>query len=96
MDPITGAEVRKTRPCIVLSATAINRARRTVVILPLSASGKAKPPIAVPVQCAGRPAVAVCDQIRAVDKTRLRDKLGEMTSAEMDVLAASLRRILWL
>ncbi len=96
LNPTLGSEVRKTRPCVIMSATALNRARRTVVVVPISSSTNVNPPITVSVRCAGKQAVAVCDQIRAVDKARLRDKLGELTHSEMDNIGANLRSVLWL
>ena len=72
LDPTQGAEIRKTRPCLVLSANTVNRHRSTVVVVPLSTVACAHPPITVKVSCQGQEAVAVVDQVRAVAKHRLR------------------------
>lgn len=72
LDPTQGSEIKKTRPCLVLSAEPLNALRRTVIVVPLSTSAKAYPPITVPVHCQDKPAVAVIDQIRAVGKHRLK------------------------
>lgn len=96
LDPTVGSEVRKTRPCVVISADAINRARRTVVVVPLSSSSRTNPPITVPIRCMEKQVVAVCDQIRAIDKTRLRARIGAATPAEMEETAEGVRRVLWL
>ena len=71
LDPTRGSEIRKTRPCVLVGATPINKARRTVIVVPLSSSGVLRPPLTVSVNCLGKQALAVCDQIRAIDKTRL-------------------------
>ncbi|MDY6952177.1 MAG: type II toxin-antitoxin system PemK/MazF family toxin, partial [Thermodesulfobacteriota bacterium] len=49
LDPTQGSEIRKTRPCVVLTHNTINRLRRTVVVVPLSTAAKSHPPITVPV-----------------------------------------------
>ncbi len=70
LDPTRGSEIRKTRPAVVLTANALNRARRTVVVVPLSTGPAPRPPIVVATASAGAGSVAVCDQMRAVDKGR--------------------------
>ena len=96
LDPTFGSEIRKTRPCIVMSVKALNERRRTVIVVPLSSSPMSSPPILIPISCDGRPAVAVSDQIRAVAKDRLRSRLGAVTTEEMAALEDSLRQIMQL
>jgi mRNA interferase MazF len=94
LDPVMGSEIAKTRPCLILSTNIVNERRRTVVVVPLSSSPQPSPPLLVPVECAGRKVVAVIDQIRAVAKERLVERLGEASSADMDAIEAGVRRIL--
>jgi mRNA interferase MazF len=96
LDPTLGSEIRKTRPCVVVSVRVLNEKRRTVIVIPLSSSPKGSPPILIPVICDGRPAVAVSDQIRAVAKERLRSRLGVVTDDEISTIEDGLRRILQL
>jgi len=96
LDPTVGSEIRKKRPCILISATSINQARRTVVIIPLSTSAKAHPPLTISVHCMGKHGVMVCDQIRAVDKSRLTEKIGILSENELKKLEEGLRQILCL
>ena len=96
LDPALGSEIRKTRPCIVVSVRVLNERRRTVIVVPLSSSSKASPPILIPITCGGRPAVAVSDQIRAVAKERLRSRLGVVAENELAALEDGLRQILQL
>lgn len=96
LDPTLGSEIRKTRPCIVVSVRVLNERRRTVIVVPLSSSPKASPPILIPITCDGRPAVAVSDQIRAVAKERLRSRLGVVAEEELAALADGLRQIMQL
>lgn len=94
LDPTLGSEIKKTRPCVVLGTNVLNEHRHTVVVVPLSTAPQAAPPLLVPVLCAGRPAVAVTDQIRAVAKQRLRSRIGELSAFELQELEDSLRVIL--
>jgi mRNA interferase MazF len=95
LDPTKGSEIRKRRPCVIIGATPVNIARRTVVIVPLStATQQENPPVTVSVQCLDRQAVAVCDQIRAVDKTRLVEHIGRLQAEDMDSISAALKQIL--
>ncbi len=96
LDPALGSEIRKTRPCVVVSVRVLNQMRRTVIVVPLSSSTKASPPILIPISCDGHPAVAVSDQIRAVAKERLRGRLGAVTTEEMVALEEGLRQIMQL
>lgn len=94
LDPTQGSEIRKTRPCIVLTHNTLNKFRQTVVVLPLSTTAKTHPPITIPVTCQKRPAVAVVDQVRAVAKSRLREKIETLSSPEMDAVCKALANIL--
>lgn len=96
LDPTLGSEIRKTRPCVVVSMNVLNERRRTVIVVPLSSSPKASPPILIPITCNGQPIVAVSDQIRAVAKERLRSRLGVVAEEELVVLEDGLRQIMQL
>ena len=94
LDPTLGSEIAKTRPCVVLSRDIINQHRRTVVVISFSSSPSAYPPIRVQVSCGGRPAVAVVDQIRAITKERLKERIGTVSGDEMAAIARALQQIL--
>jgi mRNA interferase MazF len=94
LDPTLGSEIKKTRPCIILGTNVLNERRRTVVILPLSTAPQAAPPLLVPVVCAGKPAVAVVDQIRAVAKERLQRRVDELSPPDLASVEEALRTIL--
>ena len=96
LDPTRGSEIRKTRPAVVLSADALNRARRTVVVVPLSTGPTPRPPLVVATASAGEGSVAVCDQVRAVDKTRLTRRVGQLATADLRAIESSLRIVLGL
>ena len=94
LDPAQGSEIRKTRPAVVITADALNRARWTVVIVPLSTGPEARPPIVVATPSAGPRAVAVCDQLRAVDKRRLTRASGRLSASDLGIVEDGVRRIL--
>lgn len=94
LDPAQGSEIKKTRPCVVLTHDTLNQLRRTVVVIPLSTAAKPHPPITVPVTCQGQPVVAVIDQLRAVAKHRLISKLEAMTPADLNVIGSAISTIL--
>src|SRR5438270_6202137 len=86
LDPTLGSEIGKTRPCLILSTDIVNERRRTVVVVPLSSSPRFSLPLLVPVHCAGRDVVAVTDQIRAVAKDRLRERLAEISATDLEAV----------
>jgi len=94
LDPTRGAEIRKTRPAVVLTVNPLNRARRTVVIVPLSTGPAPRPPIVVPAPSAGASSVAVCDQVRAVDKGRLARLAGQLTAPDLRAVEDGARAVL--
>lgn len=77
LDPTIGSEIRKTRPCVVLSPDEMNRHLRTVVIAPITSTEKDYPtrvPIRHP-KVTGRIAI---DQVRTIDKQRIIRILGAL------------------
>ena len=96
LDPTIGSEIKKKRPCVLVGANPINTARRTVVVVPLSSSAKSHPPLTIPVSFLGKEAVAVTDQIRAIDKSRILEKGGTLTLEELKAIDEGLRQVLCL
>lgn len=94
LDPVRGSEIRKTRPCAVISADQINRQRRTPVVVPLSTAPEAAPPVVVSVPSAGTDSVAVVDQVRAVDRGRFVRTSGRLSAEDMAAVESALRRVL--
>lgn len=94
LNPTTDSEINKERPCVLVGATPINQARQTVVVVPLSTSAKARPPITISVSCLDKQVTAVCDQIRTVDKSRLKRSAGSLSSNDLNALDNGLRQVL--
>lgn len=90
LDPTLGAEMARTRPAVIVSLDILNERLRTVTVCPLTTQLHPSWRSRVPVRCGGRPAEIAVDQIRALSKVRLGDKIGSLRKAE----AASLRRVI--
>ena len=86
MDPTTGSEIRKTRPCLVISPDELNRHLRTTIVAPMTTGGRAYP-WRVPCRFQRRAGFVALDQIRTVDSGRLTKRLGRLgTDTVADVL----------
>ena len=79
LDPtVVGGEIKKTRPCLVVSPDEMNRHIRTLIVAPMTTRG-AQYPTRVSSKFKGKRGQIVLDQLRTVDKTRLVRKLGTIT-----------------
>ena len=85
LDPATGAETAKTRPCVVVSPNELNRAIATVIIAPMTTVRRGWP-TRVEVRFQGKTGEVALDQIRAVDKSRLGRRLGKLDSDTADAV----------
>jgi mRNA interferase MazF len=77
LDPTQGSEIRKTRPCLIVSPNELNDHLRTVMVAPMTTAGQAYP---WRVQCRfqGRNGFVATDQLRTVDVERLARRLGRL------------------
>ncbi|HEX5647533.1 MAG TPA: type II toxin-antitoxin system PemK/MazF family toxin [Nitrospira sp.] len=75
LDPTEGREIRKTRPCLVVSPDEMNRHIDTVIVAPMTTRGRPYP-TRVPARFRRKTGQIVLDQLRTVDKTRLVTRLG--------------------
>jgi len=75
LDPTIGSEIKKTRPCLIISPDEINRHIRTVIVAPMTTAGK-NYPTRVFCEFQGKKGQIVLDQIRTIDKSRLIKKVG--------------------
>jgi mRNA interferase MazF len=85
LDPTVGSEIRKTRPCLVISPDEMNRHLATVIVAPLTTVTRSYPSRVV-CRFQGKQGQVVLDQIRTVDRARLVKKLGKLdkrTSAKV-------------
>lgn len=77
LDPTKGSEIRKTRPCVVVSPDELNAHLGTFIVAPLT-TGLHSYPFRVPCRFAGKSGHLVLDQLRAVDGKRVVRKLGRL------------------
>jgi mRNA interferase MazF len=87
LDPTIGSEIKKTRPCLVISPDVMNRYIATVIVAPMTTKGR---PYPTRVEChfQGKDGQIVLDQIRTVDKARLIRRLGRIDDhTQADVLS---------
>ena len=80
LDPTRGSEIRKIRPCAVVSPDELNHALRTVIVAPMTTGGRAYP-WRVAVTFDGKDGYIALDQLRTVDQTRLIKLLGRLDDA---------------
>ncbi len=89
LDPTVGSEIRKTRPCVVISPNEMNDHLRTVIVAPMT-TGSRPAGFRVPVKFQGKQGLIVLDQIRTLDRTRLVSRLGALRAS---TLAAALQTL---
>ncbi|GAF70632.1 unnamed protein product [marine sediment metagenome] len=77
LDPTVGSEIKKTRPCVIISPDEMNRYIRTVIVAPMTTMGKDYP-TRVSCEFQGKKGQIVLDQIRTIDQSRLIKKIGTM------------------
>ncbi len=87
LDPTLGSEIRKTRPCVVISPDELNTHLRTAIVAPMTTGGQAYP---WRVACAfqRRRGFVALDQVRTIDTERLVKRLGRLSP---DTVTAVLR-----
>ncbi|MFZ4565721.1 MAG: type II toxin-antitoxin system PemK/MazF family toxin [Prochlorococcaceae cyanobacterium] len=90
LNPTSGSEIRKTRPCVVVSPDELNAHLRTFIVAPLTTGGH---PYPFRVRCSfdGKDGHVVADQLRAVDRERLVRRLGSLSETTLNELLAVLQ-----
>ncbi|MFC1572505.1 type II toxin-antitoxin system PemK/MazF family toxin [Candidatus Eisenbacteria bacterium] len=92
LDPTVGSEIRKTRPCVVISPNEMNRHIRTVIVAPMTTKGRDYPS-RVSCRFKGKDGQIVLDQVRTVDKERLARCLGRVDRNTMREVQALLQEM---
>jgi mRNA interferase MazF len=94
LEPTQGSEQQGTaRPCVILSITPLNAKLRQVGVVPLSTSARALPPVVVSVPSAGASSVALCHQLRTIDKARIGKQVGELSAADLTAIEQAVRQV---
>lgn len=91
-NPSQGSELKKIRPCVIVSPDELNDLLNTVIIVPLTSTIKPWP-FRVTVRVLDRRSSAACDQLRTVDKSRLKASLGDLNAADGEKVLAMLNTI---
>ncbi len=92
LDPARGNEIRKTRPCTVVSPDDLNHHLRTVIVAPMTTAGHAYP-FRIECRFGGRRGRVALDQLRTVDRERLRKRLGVLPTATVAAVLATLQEM---
>jgi len=92
LDPAKGSEIKKTRPCIVISPDETNEALKTVMVVPLT-STVIDWPFRVTIKSLPKKSSAACDQLRTISKQRLRRKAGALTKSECHAVLGVMQAI---
>ena len=90
LDPTIGSEIKKSRPCVVISPPELNSQLRTVMVAPMTTKGF-DAPFRVPITHAGTKGLIVLDQLRTVDKSRLAKRLGATSTKTMALVLSTLQ-----
>ena len=87
LDPTVGSEIKKIRPCLIISPDEMNRHIRTVIVAPMTTAGK-EYPTRIPCTFKKKKGQIVIDQIRTIDKSRLIKRLGTIDpNTQLEVIA---------
>ncbi|MEG4009487.1 type II toxin-antitoxin system PemK/MazF family toxin [Microcoleus sp. Pol11C1] len=89
LDPTVGSEIRKPRPCLVISPDEMNKRIATVIIAPMTTKGR-QYPSRIDCHFQGKDGQIVLDQIRTVDKNRLDEYLGQISADEQKAVLDTL------
>lgn len=82
LDPTVGSEIKKTRPCTIISPNEMNKFLNTIVVAPMTTNLK-KYPTRISVEHNGKKGMIAIDQIRTVDKKRIIKIFDKLTKSEI-------------
>ena len=92
LESTTGSEIRKTRPCLIVSPDELNRHLRTAIVAPMTTAGRAYP-WRVPCRFQRRSGFVAVDQIRTVDTGRLTRRLGRLARGTITEVLQTLQEM---
>ncbi len=92
LDPTVGSEIKKSRPCVIISPPELNEHLRTVIVAPMT-SKSFPAPFRVPVTHAAKKGLIVLDQIRTVDKIRLFKRVGTVNTKTLFNVLTTLQEV---
>jgi mRNA interferase MazF len=89
LEPTFGRQMKKTRPCVVVSPDEMNESLGTVVVVPLTSIVRSLP-FYLPVTYNNRPGALACDQIKTIDKQRVGELFADLNSKDKTDLSTIL------
>lgn len=92
LDPTRGSEIRKARPCLVVSPDELNHHLRTVIVAPMTTGGQPYP-WRVPCRFRNKTGAVAIDQLRTVDRERLVQRAGSVPEANVAAVLAKLTEL---
>lgn len=92
LDPTVGSEIRKTRPCIVISPPEMHDHLRTAIVAPMT-TGSRPAPFRVPLTFQGKQGLILLDQIRTLDQRRLVKRMGSLRANTLAQVLAVLHEV---
>jgi mRNA interferase MazF len=92
LDPSQGAEIKKTRPCLVISPDEMNKYIKTLIVAPMTSKTRDYP-TRVSVTFDGKEGNIVLDQIRTIDKSRIVKKLGPLDAETASLVLETLGKM---
>jgi len=92
LGPTRGSEIRKTRPCVVVSPDELNRHLRTLIVAPMTTGGQAYP-WRVACRFQQRDGFITLDQLRTIDRERVTRKLGRLAAPALGATLALLQEL---
>ena len=90
LDPTLGSEIKKTRPCVIISPNEMNKYLRTIVVAPMTTKSR-NYPTRIEIKHDNKIGWVVLDQIRTIDKQRIIKKLGRLSKPEVKEVKATLK-----
>ncbi len=93
LDPTIGSEIKKTRPCVIISPDEMNKFLRTIMIAPMTTKSRSYPS-RVKVKHNKKAGWIVIDQLRTIDKQRIIKILGSLSPNEIDNIKRVIREVL--
>jgi len=93
LDPTIGHEIKKVRPCVIISPDEMNKNISTVIIVPMTTQSRFYP-TRIPLKFTGKEAWIVLDQLRTVDRKRLIEKLGKLDQKTINQVKSIIKEML--
>ena len=92
LDPTVGSEIRKSRPCVVISPPEMHAYLRTAIVAPMTTDSRPAP-FRVPVRFQGKSGLILLDRVRTLDQARLIKRLGAVSSATLTTVLQTLQDV---